>query len=915
MKYYLCIVGNFEEAPTIYQECIERGLYQYYDETRQQGAVKGIEAGDVLILTTNKQLKGYGIASGKTMPSNRGHDEHWWTVSVNDGWRLIEQNYPLPYGVFWNTVRGTKQSIVKEMDPTWSVEVLLKMKRLRRENISEMGFSVHLSEIAIGLKSKESDSFYVIPEIQRGLVWNATRCEVLWDSILRGLPIGAMSLRPTEDGRWEIFDGQQRANTIAMGYADWRQTPEWKTPVLWIDLNSNVDTDRKFPFRVTTPAHPWGYKLSNDEKTDNRFAAWEQNEAVKKLDKKWERADICGARPYVWELWPVNAQLPVPFSILREYVETHPWADTDSFQEFMAYCKTEYPNSNWVTFLLSGDVAEPKTWKEIVKAVANVSNYSVVALNGGSVASDDLGLYFKRLNKQGIEPDNEEIQYSLLKAKIPELKYLDDLAKTRTRPAWLANTAIRFWLSQRDNWKWHGSVSSKDISEIQTEGLEYHAFIHSTLPGLLKDIDHSLVESNEKNNLLSWHLAELYRYGRGDSLVLYFLRETYLKHPSDHFKALATIMLWFTSNTAKFAEVLWNATDIQSGLVSAMKEGWLYRIFDDKEMDVWEAGILQRLETEDWGNGNDILQNPYVGDALSCIWEGFHDKRGCSFLLYACRNFIRDYFGEYNAFDSEWREQNRPWDYDHILPRNWGDGNRVSPYSYLVKKFLWSIGNSAPLPFSLNRSKNAAPPDEYYPDRTEQSARNLHVCWGDIRQFRQDRELYLRLDKHKIASQNFVKATLRRIRGMVKDWYDSCRIGELLSFDDRKDSRRRLFEALQGPLASALGVNEVRVSVWFVHGERQHHILRNLDWAQPWLACGICGTIEHENKGIRCLLGVASDGKTLEIGIRRHPVVNEIPDGAWWLKCSEVSLSADLQIEKIVSDLQADAKSHVFRPE
>ena len=37
-----------------------------------------------------------------------------------------------------------------------------------------------------------------IPALQRGLVWAPHQVELLWDSILRGFPIGAFVLTPVE---------------------------------------------------------------------------------------------------------------------------------------------------------------------------------------------------------------------------------------------------------------------------------------------------------------------------------------------------------------------------------------------------------------------------------------------------------------------------------------------------------------------------------------------------------------------------------------------------------------------------------------------------------------------------------------------------------------------------------------------
>ena len=237
MNYFWCVIGNFDGAEAIFQECITQNIYQYHKSTFQKGPVGSVKAGDVLILTYGKQLRGYGIADGIAELGNNGHDSEWYAIPVRDGWKLLTEPAPLPYGVFGKTIEGTKHSIVKLLDAAWGAGVFFRVKSLLREYMEEMGFPVHLSELAEGFNGHSaSKPFYCIPEIQRGVVWNATRCEVLWDSILRGIPIGAISLRPTEDGRWEIFDGQQRTNAVALGYADWE-----KNAKAMVNISMEVD--------------------------------------------------------------------------------------------------------------------------------------------------------------------------------------------------------------------------------------------------------------------------------------------------------------------------------------------------------------------------------------------------------------------------------------------------------------------------------------------------------------------------------------------------------------------------------------------------------------------------------------------------------------------------------------------------
>lgn len=574
MKYYLCIIGHFEGAPTIYKECIERQIYQYHETTRQKGPARNIDPGDTLILVYDKQLKGYGIAAGGSVASNKGHDENWYTIPIRDGWQLVQQDIPLPYGVYWHTIRGTKQSIVKELDSAWSVEILLQLKRLRHEGIEEKAFPVHLSELATGLNTP--NPYYKIPDIQRGLVWNATRCEVLWDSILRGIPIGAISVRPTADFRWEIFDGQQRSNAVAMGYAEWSN--DKRAPILWIDLKPQHTRGRRFVLMVTTPAHPWGYNLSNNEKEDNRLSVWEQRNAVELLNGAWSNAGKKGDRPLPCELWPVKAGFPVPFSVLRKYVEEC-LEEQVSFEGFSTYCTKHYANCNWFQGFQTGTIPAQEVWGEIISAIKELSKYTVVALNGANVRPDDLGLYFKRMNKQGMEPDDEEIQYSLLKSKIPELKNLDTLAEGRTRPAWLANIAVRLWLSRQNDWKWTRRFSEKDIQLVAERYKEFVDFLDTQFPELLKRLDAILMP--DKNGLLHWHVSELYRYGYGDCLVLYFLREIMLGHSCESFVPLATAILWFGHDVPQCAQLLWEESpNIQMGLFLAIREGALARIID-----------------------------------------------------------------------------------------------------------------------------------------------------------------------------------------------------------------------------------------------------------------------------------------------------------------------------------------------
>ena len=779
------------------------------------------------------------------MRSSPGHDKSWQTIQLMDGWKMADSGVPLPYGVYWNTIRGTKQSIVKEMREDWCAEILFLLKKLRRESISQNAFPVHLSELALGFFSK--NPYYSIPHIQRGFVWNATRCEVLWDSILRGIPIGAISVRSSERG-WEIFDGQQRTTAIAMGYSPW--PPQNDESVLWIDLKPGEKYGRRFVFRVTTAAHPWGFNLTDDEKNDNRISVSERREAVDKLSGRWERSKIKGARPHPKEMWPAKSGLAIPFTILRDFIEKNDKRDIDTF---VGHCQKNFFENNWAQHFLEEKILSPD-WDLIVNAIRFLQERTIIAMNASGISPDDLGLYFKRMNKQGIEPDDEEIRYSLLKSKIPSLKqnFDDNVAKGRCRPSWMADIALRFWLAKKDNWKWRESVSMFDIMRIansEENKDEFAEFSSTEFPSLLDSLEQILTKGN--NALLSWHMAQLYRHGGSDSLVIYFMRQICEKKDTSSFIALATIVPWFSTNPTQCAKSLWDSDNIQSGLAKEIRANNFMRIFTLKELHTWAEEVKRILNRADWGNGDWIERNPYIGSALERIWYGFHGNVGCSLLIYSCRAFMKDYFDGYNAALPEWQGQNRPWDYDHILPQDWIAGRRISGYSKLVQKFLWSIGNSALLPFSLNREKQAKAPVDY-PDGDCVSAKNLHIDSQRVNKFGVYKAHCDKIDRDKKASAFFVETTIDRVVALIEEWYRGCGIGDVMLFDNIEDKRWNVVGKLRPLLDSAFGQS----GVWFVNGEYQYELNETTDRFRPWLACGVKGTIRQKDGGIiKCILG------------------------------------------------------------
>jgi hypothetical protein len=135
-----------------------------------------------------------------------------------------------------------------------------------------------------------------LPALQRGAVWRPKQVEALWDSLIRGFPIGSFLLAPYDQRRgsrsprygsalddvdYHLLDGQQRWNAITLGFVDiWKSNPEFRDNLdaLWVDLaRPEVLTDgREFVFRVVTHSHPWGYRRDDP---NSRLSAQNRRQA------------------------------------------------------------------------------------------------------------------------------------------------------------------------------------------------------------------------------------------------------------------------------------------------------------------------------------------------------------------------------------------------------------------------------------------------------------------------------------------------------------------------------------------------------------------------------------------------------------------------------------------------------------
>lgn len=144
-------------------------------------------------------------------------------------------------------------------------------------NISGIKFFEYVRwvEASAGLNCREPLG---LPPVQRTALWTPRHVLGLWDSLLRGMPIGMFYLVPgastskrrsifangdrasltVEDrgGGYDLLDGQQRTRAMMLAL----RTPKDEGRCLWVDLGAAVEADDSIvPTRLTTKSQPFGY--------------------------------------------------------------------------------------------------------------------------------------------------------------------------------------------------------------------------------------------------------------------------------------------------------------------------------------------------------------------------------------------------------------------------------------------------------------------------------------------------------------------------------------------------------------------------------------------------------------------------------------------------------------------------------
>ena len=743
----------------------------------------------------------------------------------------------------------------------------------------------------------KADSEVKIPAIQRGLVWKPHQVELLWDSILRQFPIGAFTLSHLHTESTDIYnliDGQQRWNAVALGYG----TLSYEDCILWFDLKpddkvwGSSKTTRKYIIRATTKAHPWGYK-ANDECTTLNTA--QKRAALQEFgikDNEYE-GTISLADTY-----PIESGLPIPLYWMIAAGEEHS-EDKDGFAKCIMDKIEE--NKTSIKFRLKQmDEINDSLIVKYYEAFKSLSHYKIPTINilqetidnesedkGEAGALLDIEILFNRIGTGGTPITQSELMYSAVKAYWPGLpKENDRLAAFYMPPHTLISLAFQLVLSTADK----GFERAPSVAKIRKLAGD---------DGIRTAIN-KLYSTDGKGSVMSRILYSVDRWLTNYGEIPKVLRTTIARKSPEVYLLLMAFAKWKeegqiypkAGDEALFRAMAyylhWMVVD-KFGVANS-----IYKAVANRPLNEW-SNIIKRVLLVSCVKGNVTpLLSPETFHGLFTIegdknWRPNGNGRGnmpwwslwwiVSFnkeiLLYAQREYMCKRFPDYDpARQDLWEDKNRPWDFDHIIPQDWIHRHRSWRQAYTDYCEAWknNNGNMAAIPFWVNRAKsNEANWDEYKHNSVALLADEQISDFGKL--------FNAMLNSEGNQAKCFAEKTFTRMCKIYNEVYTllepvDFRVGGITfteqgGIKDRKERMTTVRDMLM------LIKDGFAAGIYYVYGDVEYPQSHIDDWTREWMSCGCIIENKYYAAFTMVLRSDGSIGDQIEIGLRRLPQTAE----------------------------------------
>jgi len=283
-----------------------------------------------------------------------------------------------------------------------------------------------------------------------------------------------------------------------------------------------------------------------------------------------------------------------------------------------------------------------------------------------------------------------------------------------------------------------------------------------------------------KTKLTRWHLTRYAKERNGDVFLFLMLANRGALFGGFNLDGIAELLFGYASQTDYAIRKILDE-GLQIGLARLLNETYynVPRFTLPINPDVYnDLDVMTHDKVLAWKEQN--------SDAAAFMAQGYggspHD-RSLSTLIYACRNSELNHKFEYDKQLGIWSEESCPWDYDHIMPHSTIENIENATEQAFCDWLKNSIGNIAPIPFSVNRSLSDLARDGRYPYCNEQVADDevireqeaLCVEGADVaRMWSGDGN---------IVADNFIHTTMMRFVTIYRKWYDDLGIDRILNFE------------------------------------------------------------------------------------------------------------------------------------
>ena len=607
----------------------------------------------------------------------------------------------------------------------------------------------------IGSWLVQNGSNVQLPVMQRGFVWKPVQIERVWDSILRGFPVGSFMLsKATDETKW-LFDGQQRSTSIALGlYSPWEDDIATignakQLPVIWLDLQSKQNSyEQKFVIRAVTQSHPWGYRLYENSSilsvADRRAAAEYlllNNDAKRYIDlKPTER------RPY-------DSYLPIPLSFAITPFKDNAELSYDEWRQIIINKVKHYfsdgittKHTTKETYLEKLEIGE---FSDIYKAIKEnaitlevpgiIVKSEIVSFNDNDNEHSDPTLFI-RINSEGTRLEGEELIYSIYKSICPETKSLvESLSQNIISPAKTITLISKLAYAGINNGSYINNISVRRFQTLILDSGSDPDSDFSFKTELLKYIGTD-VENSKIKVLYDKAIDILSKAGLVPAVVirqliatktelflllLYWLNRNYVRDINDSEKSYICArfyhIAWF-GNTELFVRKMWDIVDRPDFWQTSVNDGEFIEyplISPELLKQFFEEKILSRNKDytltadkfpEIWdfwarGIGSEQIAPEQLYARIENGWNSFVQtvRTNRLLILLAQAPYINKQFPEFNQLN-RLEETDTPWDWDHIYPSDWV--YRKWSIHPITREWNNTIGNLRAMSLSDNRSES-----------------------------------------------------------------------------------------------------------------------------------------------------------------------------------------------------------------